>query len=103
MTARLVPTCSNRAVLPLTARLVLSFLVCFAAFAVRGADGPVSGMYRIVSGRYSACCGIAGNDFCYDLPTSQQSFVWFKVDQQTGIASMAFLANDLRTVFSTVP
>jgi hypothetical protein len=87
----------------LTTCSIQILLLCFAAFPVRGADGPVSGLYRIVSGRYSACCGIAGNDFGYDLPTSQQSFVWFKVDQQSGVASMAFLADDLHTVFSTVP
>src|SRR5262245_19620583 len=83
------------------AALMLALSVCTCA--IRAGNVPVSGLYQIVSGRYSACCGIAGNDFGYDLPDPKQSFVRFTVDPKGELASLTFLANDLRTVFSIVP
>jgi hypothetical protein len=65
--------------------------------------GPASGLYEITSGAYSECCGIAGNDFGFDLPDPSQKFVRFTVDRQANTASMSFLGEDAKTVFSTEP
>jgi hypothetical protein len=64
---------------------------------------PVSGLYQILAGRYTECCGLAGADSGYDLPNPGQSYIKLTVDPQSGLASMAFLAADLQTVFSVAP
>ncbi len=63
---------------------------------------PVSGLYQIISGRYTECCGIAG-PFIYSLPDTNQYYVQLTVDSQGNHAQMAFLGEDLHTVFSTAP
>src|SRR5437773_1905399 len=63
---------------------------------------PASGLYRIISGSYSECCGIAG-DLGYSLPAPQQAFVNLTIDPQTNFATMTFLGQDQQTVFSVVP
>src|SRR3954466_14495336 len=65
-------------------------------------NGPTSGLYEITSGKYSECCGFAGNDFGLDLPDPSQKYLRFNVDSQTNTASMTFLGEDARTVFSRV-
>jgi hypothetical protein len=80
--------------------IAISVLIDF--FCSRSAaaeNGPVSGIYEIVSGTYIACCGIAG-DLGSDLPSSSQTFVKLTVDVENNSASMAFLGQDMRTVFS---
>src|SRR6266481_7251289 len=64
--------------------------------------GPTSGLYQIVSGRFTACCGIAG-PFIYPLPDSSQAFVQLTIDPQSNLAQMAFLGPDARTVFRNAP
>ena len=64
---------------------------------------PVSGLYQIISGNYGVCCGITGNPIVVSLPNQSQSFVRLTVDPQSSTATMTFLADDRRTVFSTVP
>jgi hypothetical protein len=64
---------------------------------------PVSGLYQIIGGSYSECCGIGGNAFVVSLPNQGQSFVRLNIDAQSNLASMTFLANDARTVLSTIP
>ena len=75
-------------------------LPCRCAWAQ---SGPTSGLYEIVAGKYSECCGIAGNDFGYNLPSKGQKFARFTLDTQGHVAALTFLAEDARTVFSTVP
>ena len=68
-----------------------------------GAEGrAASGVYQIISGAYSECCGIAG-DFLSSLPNASQSFVRLTVDPQSELATMTFLGKDVQTVFSVVP
>ena len=62
---------------------------------------PRSGLYRINSGRYAACCGFAG-DLGYNLPAPRQSFIRLEIDPQSG-ATMTFLGDDAQTIFSVVP
>ncbi len=64
--------------------------------------GPTSGLYQIVSGRYTACCGIAG-PFIYPLPDSSQAFVQLTIDPQSNLAQMTILGQDARTVFHIPP
>jgi hypothetical protein len=64
--------------------------------------GPTNGLYQIVSGRYTECCGIAGA-FIYPLPDSSQAFVQLTIDPQSNLAQMTFLGQDARTVFRIAP
>jgi hypothetical protein len=64
--------------------------------------GVTSGLYEIVSGAYTECCGIAG-EMTVRLPNESQRFVWLIVDSQTGLASMSFLGADRQTVSSVAP
>jgi hypothetical protein len=63
---------------------------------------PRGGLYQINSGKYSACCGFAG-DLGYDLPAQPQSFVRLEVDAARNTAAMTFLADDAQTVFTVFP
>jgi hypothetical protein len=64
---------------------------------------PQSGLFEILSGTYSECCGIIGTDTFYPLPDSGQTYVGLTVDSQTSLATMTFLGADRQTVFSRVP
>jgi len=64
--------------------------------------GPASGLYRITSGSYLECCGIGG-DFRQSLPSKTQAFVRLTADPRSRLATMTFLGEDSRTVFSVVP
>jgi hypothetical protein len=68
----------------------------------RAQSRPESGIYQILSGTYSECCGFAG-DFHYSLPNERQGFVRLMVDPKSDLAKMTFLGRDLQTVFSVVP
>jgi len=63
-------------------------------------SGLTSGLYRIVSGRYTACCGIVGVPFVHPLPDEAQTFVELRLDAGNR-ARMRFLAEDGHTVFQT--
>lgn len=83
------------------------WLAITSAFVVSihpaGAQGEAaSGLYRIVLGTYTECCGIAG-DFTSSLPNESQGFIKLTVDPQTHFATMKFLSADSRTVFSVFP
>src|SRR6266545_526815 len=80
---------------------ILALVVPFRC--VWAQSGQASGLYEITSGRYSECCGIAGNDFGYDLPDKRQRFARFTFESKSPTASLTFLGEDARTVFSTVP
>ncbi len=87
-------------------KIIQSAFILAFVLPYRGAwaqSGPVSGLYEITSGRYSECCGIAGNDFGYDLPDKRQRFARFTFESKSPTASLTFLGEDARTVFSTVP
>jgi len=86
---------SNRAVW-------FSILLAFIGRSSRGQSVPASGLYRITSGSYSECCGIAG-DLGYALPAQPQTFVNLQIDSQTDLATMTFLGQDAQTVFSVTP
>jgi hypothetical protein len=63
---------------------------------------PTSGLYEIVSGTYTECCGFGG-EMLASVPNEGQSFVRLTVDTQADLATMTFLGRDLQTVFSVVP
>src|SRR5205809_245991 len=68
----------------------------------RAQSAPASGLYQIISGTFSECCGIAG-PFRSSLPDANQSYVNLTVDPQRELASMTFLGKDMRTIFSVLP
>jgi hypothetical protein len=68
----------------------------------RAQEVPISGLYQIISGTYTECCGIAG-PFIHTLPETNQTYVQLTVNSQEHNAQMAILGEDLHTVFSTSP
>ena len=58
--------------------------------------GPASGLYQIVSGRYVACCGLAG-PMIQPLPNAGDAFVQLTVDSQNNQAWITFLGQDKQT------
>jgi hypothetical protein len=76
--------------------------VCFVHPAVGAQSRAASGVYQIISGTFSECCGIAG-DIRSSLPNGSQRFVRLTVDPQSDVATMTFLGNDMQTVFSAIP
>jgi hypothetical protein len=85
-----------------TVGLTVLSLAVFWQASPRAQEVPVSGLYQIISGRYSECCGIGG-PFIYSLPDTNQYYVQLTVDSQENHAQMAFLGEDLHTVFRTAP
>ena len=64
--------------------------------------GPTNGLYQIVSGRYTECCGFTAG-LIYPLPDSSQAFVQLTIDPQSNRAQMTILGQDARTVFRIAP
>ena len=87
---------ARRGLLAITAAFVLSVRLA-AAQSV-----PTSGLYEIISGTYTECCGIAG-EMVLPLPNERQSFVRLTMDTPGDLATMTFLGKDLQTVFSVAP
>jgi hypothetical protein len=85
----------------------ISWLAIISALALSvrlapAQGGPTSGLYQIVSGRYTACCGIAGS-FVYPLPDASQAFIQLTIDPQSNRAQMTILGQDAHTVFRIPP
>lgn len=81
-------------------RITLNRLVIAATFVflpVALVAAPVSGLYQIVSGEFTACCGIAG-PIRQALPTDEQSFIELTVQGER--ATVAILGSDGRNVFT---
>jgi hypothetical protein len=81
--------------------------ICFALIsaltlsAARAQSTAISGLYQIISGTYSACCGIGG-DFPSQLPNPEQSFIRLTVNSQGKDPTMTILGADMQTVFSVL-
>ncbi len=71
-------------------------------YRASAAAGPANGLYQIISGNYIECCGIGG-DVRSALPNESQRFVKLTIDSQSHFATMTFLGEDSRTLFSVVP
>jgi hypothetical protein len=78
-----------------TVRCVILALPLFSG-SVRAQ--PASGLYQILSGRYTECCGFAG-PLSHSLPYRRQAFVELTIDPQSQRARMAFLEQDKHAVF----
>jgi hypothetical protein len=74
--------------------LVVSTELFFTSLAALAQEFPASGLYQIVSGRYVACCGIAG-PISQVLPNDRQRFV--RLEVEGGQVTMTFLGTDLVT------
>jgi hypothetical protein len=84
-------------------RLAITLACVVSTYSAGAQSEAVSGLYQVLSGRYSQCCGFAGGDLAHDLPTENQSFVSFTLDASGNVATMKFLAEDMQTVFRTIP
>ena len=71
-----------------------------AADCAYAQSGFTNGFYRITSGRYVECCGIAG-PFVHPLPDTNQTFIELIVAPDGKSAQMTFLGQDLQTVFKS--
>jgi hypothetical protein len=63
---------------------------------------PRSGVYEILAGNYTECCG-KGGVVTSTLPNASQGFVRLAPATDRDFATMTFLGSDARTVFSIVP
>ena len=57
--------------------------------------GFVPGLYVIVAGEYTECCGVFG-DIHYQLPLARQALVRLSIDPLKG-AKLVFLESDAQT------
>ena len=89
-TLRFIPTVAWSAL-----GIAVSFMPAAAA--------PPSGLYRIIGGTYTECCGFTGTEMVYPLPDEKQSFVRLTVDPQQTTATLAVLGADSQTVFTVQP
>ena len=80
--------------------LVVIWTVVGAMDCARAQSGFTSGFYRIVSGQYVECCGIAG-PFANLLPDTNQTFIELIVAPDGKSAKMTFLGQDQQTVFKS--
>src|SRR6266852_6576676 len=80
--------------------IISALVLSFRSAPAQGA--PTNGLYQIVSGRYTACCGIAG-PFIYPLPDLSQTFIQLTIDPQSHLAQMTMLVQDAHTVFRIPP
>jgi hypothetical protein len=85
-----------------TTSIIRVTILLAAGLLVRAAGAqtwPASGVYRIVSGDFMACCGIVGpvHTRC---PYTEQALVALTVDPQLNLAQMRILGDDESTVFS---
>lgn len=65
----------------------------------QGQSVAVDGTYKIVSGTFTECCGIAGPRQS-SLPDQRQSFIRLRLYDDQRLASMAFLGADGSTVLT---
>ena len=77
---------------------VLSVTVLWLA-SPRAQEVPISGLYQIISGTYTECCGIGGG-LTHTLPDASQGFVELIIDPQRNLAQMTFLGQDMHTILS---
>jgi hypothetical protein len=61
----------------------------------------VPGLYEIVTGEYTECCGLFG-DIHYQLPLARQALVRLSIDPLKG-AKLVFLESDAQTAFKVFP
>jgi len=83
--------------------LLVMTWVFVGAFRLAGApSGITGGLYQIISGTYTECCGFAGG-IDRLLPYERQSFVRLTIGPQSNLATMTFLGQDMQTGFSIAP
>ena len=81
---------------------IVGAIALATACPTRGQSSFQSGVYQIISGSFTACCGIAGPTTT-PLPNNSQSMVKLSIDSQTQLATMTFLGADATSVFTIVP
>jgi hypothetical protein len=79
--------------------LIAILALALSAKSVNAQGQPAAGLYRIVSGTYATCCGIAG-PAKYSLPNTDQGFFRLSIDPQSNLARMTFLDDRHQNTFS---
>src|SRR6266436_9370464 len=82
--------------------LVMTWVLVGAVRSAGASSGITSGLYQMISGTYTECCGFAGG-IDRLLPYGRQSFVRLTIEPQSNLATMTFLGLDMQTVFSIAP
>jgi hypothetical protein len=77
--------------------LGLIFTLAAAAPQAWSQDAPTGGVYQIISGRHTSCCGIGG-PLTHSLPDGSSSYIELTVDTPNKSAAMRILGDDLSTV-----
>ena len=77
----------------------LAIVAASIFFSVALVAAPANGLYQIVSGDFTACCGLLGV-IRQPLPNDEQSFIELAIDPQGERATITILGNDARTVFT---
>jgi len=77
----------------------LPALLALALSVLPAQAQPAPGLYQIVSGTYTTCCGIAGVSK-FSLPNKDQAFFRLSVDPQSNLPRMTFLDQQMQTIFS---
>src|SRR3954466_7501603 len=80
-------------------RFTLVSLIVITHYRIHAQTAFTTGYYQISAGLYTECCGIAGNDFSYELPDENQQFVELIIDPGGTNARLTFLRPDMFTVF----
>jgi hypothetical protein len=80
-------------------RFTLVSLIVITHHRIHAQTAFTTGYYQISGGLYTECCGIAGNDFSYELPDQNQRFVELIIDPGGTSARLTFLRPDMFTVF----
>ena len=81
---------------PLTQLMATAVLLVSSILAIAD-EVPVSGLYRITSGSYSQCCGLAGT-LAFALPDVDQAYIVLSVAPGGALASMTLVGEDQQTV-----
>ena len=79
--------------------LAISLALALSSGGLQAQNGPASGLYRITSGQYSGCSGIAWVPPAA-LSCAAQAFIELNIDRDKNLAQMKILAEDMKTVFS---
>jgi len=82
--------------------LAITWAFVLSSHSAGARSRAACGLYQIISGTYSECCGIGG-DFRFSLPNERQGFVRLTAEPQSDLVAMTFLGSDAQTVFSVAP
>jgi hypothetical protein len=84
-----------------SAWMILTLTGLLSNLSAPAQNWPAPGVYEIVGGEYSECCGFSG-EIRYQLPLPRQALIQLSIDPLKG-AKLEFLESDGQTSFRVVP